>query len=189
LSVPGSVYRRLFELATEQYGYVTADDARDLEIAPQRLVVMASRGNLEHIAHGLYRFPVIPTTLRDQWMEAALWARRRGVLSHETALELWELGDVSPDRVHVTVPRILKLRRAAQPTYAVHVRDLAPEDTARHEGIPVVTPCRAILDAIESHLSPHLVEQATESARNRGLLSRAELETLHEARSARRGPA
>jgi predicted transcriptional regulator of viral defense system len=187
--VPGNVYRRLFELATEQYGYVTADDARELDINPKRLAVLASRGDLEHIAHGLYRFPVIPTTLRDQWMEATLWARRRGILSHETALELWELSDVSPSKVHVTVPRALKLRRAAPPAYFVHVRDLGAEDTTRHEGIPVVTPRRAILDAIETHVSPHLVEQAIWTARERGLLSREELQKLSEIHSSPRGPA
>jgi predicted transcriptional regulator of viral defense system len=187
--VPGIVYRRLFELATEQYGYVTADDARDLGIDPHRLVVLAARGDLDRVAQGLYRFSVIPTTMRDQWMEATLWARRRGVLSHETALELWDLGDVSPAKVHVSVPRALKLRRSAPPAYAVHVRDLHEAEVTRHEGIPVVTPVRAILDAIETHVSPHLVEQSARIAVERGLLSREEQQQLSESRSLARGRA
>lgn len=181
--MPGDVYTRLFECATEQYGYVTSDDARELGVDPHRLVVLASRGDLTRVAHGLYRFPLIPVTERDQWMEATLWPRRLGVISHESALELFELCDVSPDRVHVTVPRAAKIRRAAPPAYTVHVRDLDPEDATSHEGIPVVTVRRAILDAIETHVPPHLVDQAIETARQRGLLSPPEIEALNGARS------
>jgi len=72
--LPGDVYTRLFELATDQYGYVTTDDARDLSIDPHRLRVLASRGDLDRIAHGLYRFSAIPPTARDQLMEAHIVA-------------------------------------------------------------------------------------------------------------------
>jgi predicted transcriptional regulator of viral defense system len=176
--MPGDVYERLFEVATEQYGYVTTEDARDLDIDPHRLVVLASRGDLDRIAHGLYRFGAIPSTMRDQLMEATLWPRRLGVISHDTALDLWDLCDVNPAKVHVTVPKSAKVRRAEPGAYRVHRRDLDPDEVTRHEGIPVVAVHRAILDGIETHIAPHLIRQAIDNARARGLLSNADLAEL-----------
>ena len=185
--MPGDVYEKLFAVATEQYGYVTTDDARDLGIDPHRLVVLASRGDLYRIAHGLYRFGAIPFTMRDQLMEATLWPRRLGVISHDTALELWDLCDVNPTKVHVTVPKSSKVRRVVPPAYRVHERDLESEEVTRHEGIPVVTVFRAILDGIDTQVAPHLVTQALENAGGRGLLSKAEVSELTERRISEQG--
>ena len=178
VSMPGKVYKRLFELATDQYGFVTTDDARELGIDPHRLVVMASRGDLRRVSHGLYRFGLIPSTMFDQMMEATLWPRRLGVISHQTALDLWALCDVNPAKIDVTVPKIAKIRRAVPAAYRVHVRDLVAEDVTRREGIPVVGVKRAILDGIETHLAPHLIGQAIDTARARGLLSGPDLGEL-----------
>lgn len=51
-----------------------------------------------------------------------------------------------------------------------------------HEGIPVVTPIRAILDGIERHLDGRLIDQAIATARDRGLLPRDELAVVEAAR-------
>jgi len=185
--MPGEVYEKLFEVATEQYGYVTTDDARDLEVDPHRLVVLASRGDLERVAHGLYRFGAIPSTMRDQLMEATLWPRRLGTISHDTALDLWDLCDINPAKVHVSVPKSAKLRRTVPAAYRVHVRDLDPKAVTHHEGIPVVTVHRAILDGIETDVGPHLIQQAIDTARARGLLSESDLGALSAQRSSHRG--
>jgi len=178
MSMPGKVYKRLFELATDQYGFVTTDDARDLGIDPHRLVVMASRGDLRRVAHGLYRFGLIPSTMFDELMEATLWPRRLGVISHQTALDLWDLCDVNPTKVDLTVPKAAKIRRAVPVVYRVHVRDLADEDVTCREGIPVVAAKRAILDGIEGHLDNRLIGQAIGTARGCGLVSGPDLDEL-----------
>ena len=59
--MPGRVYNTLFELATEQYGYVTAEQAVELGFAKSRLPQMATRGVAERVERGLYRFPAMPT--------------------------------------------------------------------------------------------------------------------------------
>lgn len=177
--MPGRVYEALFEVATDQYGYVTAEDARSLGIEPQRLRALASRGDLRRVSHGLYRFDAVPVTMHDQLMEATLWPRRLGVISHDTALDLWDLCDISPAKVHVTVPRRARVRRDVSAAYAVHIRDLDASDFTRREGIPVVTVVRAILDGMEAIISPHLITQALDSAERRGLLSGQVLVDLH----------
>ena len=64
------------------------------------------------------------------------------------------------------------------PVCEVHVRDLDRGDVTRFEGIPVVTPSRAILDGVERHLGRRLIDQAIETARDRGLVTRYELAAL-----------
>lgn len=115
-------------------------------------------------------------------MQATLWPRRLGVISHDSALDLWGLCDVRPAMIHVTVPKAARIRRTAPPVYEVHVRDLDVPDVIRFEGIPVVTPLRAILDGIERHLDRRLIGQAMDGARRRGLLAAADLAVVEKAR-------
>jgi predicted transcriptional regulator of viral defense system len=132
---------------------------------------MERRGALERVARGLYRFKMIPHTGRERLMEAALWPRRtRGVLSHDTALELHDLCDINPAKVHITVPRSYRINRDIPSTYAIHYRDLADSDRTLVEGIPTVTPARAIDDAIDTHVDPKLIDQAIDTAQRRGLV-------------------
>jgi predicted transcriptional regulator of viral defense system len=184
-AMPGRHYLELLDLANGQYGYVTAEDAREQGIDPVQLRLMHHRGLLERVAHGVYRFPAVPTTPLDQYMEAVLWTRTEAVLSHETALDLHDLCDINPAQVHLTVPAAYRLRREMPAMYRLHRRDLG--DTTRHEAVPIVTVRRAILDGIESGVGGHLIDQAMETARRRGLVARAELDAIMATRHERIG--
>lgn len=175
----------LFDVATGQYGYVTADDARAARVDPVQLRLMAHRGLLERVAHGVYRFRLIPATELDQYMEAVLWPRTQAVLSHDTALDLHGLCDVNPARIHVTVPAAYRLRRDVPAMYELHRRGLDPRDVTRHEGIPVVRVYRAILDGIEANLGGHLIDQAIDTAQRRGLLAPDEVHAIDQTRPRR----
>ena len=181
--MPGRVYDDLLEVALDQYGYISAQNARTAGVDPRRLVEMERRGTLQRVAHGLYRFPSVPVSTLDQLMEATLWPRGQGIISHESALDLHDLSDVSPARVHLTVPVSYRLGRVPPREFVVHRRRLAEGDVIRHEGIPVVTPLRAIRDGIEEHLGAHLLDQAMDSARRRGLISAHELDELSATRA------
>jgi predicted transcriptional regulator of viral defense system len=180
--MPGHWYTQLFEVATGQNGYITTDDAGKLGATAQVLVDMHRHGQLDRVAHGLYRFPAFPTGPLDELMQATLWPRGLGVISHDSALDLWDLCDVNPAKVHVTVPKSARIRRAAPAVYEVHVRDLDPADVTRFEGIPVVTPLRAILDGRERHLDARLINQAIDAAHRRGLILGDEIAVLGAAR-------
>jgi len=186
--MPGRVYDQLATIAADQHGLVTSADARDAGVDPQRLIEMAYRGTIERVSRGVYRFPLVGTEPGlEQLAEATLWPRRTGVLSHDTALDLHELCDLNPARIHVTVPASFRLRRADVPrVYAIHRRDLDEIDKTLHEGIPVVTPQRAILDGIESGIRTDLLRQAMDHASERGLLRGAKLKDLRK-RLAQRG--
>jgi predicted transcriptional regulator of viral defense system len=170
--VPGSAYTQLAEVANERFGFVTPDDARELGVNPMNLVRMAERRQIERRGTGLYRFPLTPPSQLDAYMEATLWPRgEHGVLSHETALELYELSDVHPAKIHITVPRGYRVRRKVPPTYHFHHEDLDPDQVSLHEGIAVVTPEHSIRQAHEAHLGAALIGQAIDQGEQSGRLT------------------
>ena len=171
--MPGKVFMALLNHAQRQYGYLTPADARELDIDPTQLRLMAARHTLEHRGHGLYRMPMVPVTQLDAYMEAVMWSGRRGVLSHETALDLHELCDVNPSAIHLTLPHGFRSRKAVPEIYRLHRFDLDPTEIGWHEGIPIVTPERAILGGIEQALGWQLIDQAIDVARARGLITKA----------------
>ncbi len=185
--MPGKDYNALMDVAADQYGYVTTEDAAAVGVAADRLRKMAARHTLDRIAYGLYRVPAVAAAGLDQYMEATLWPRGGGVLSHDTALDLHELCDVNPAKIHVTVRRDLRITRAIPAVYRLYYRDLDQREVTRHEGIPIVTPARAIADGIETHLGAHLIKQAIETARRRGAITKdQEAELKRRARTDRR---
>lgn len=180
--MPGRWYTQLFEIAAGRNGFVTTDDAKQIGATAQALVDMHRHGQLDRVGHGVYRFNAFPVGPLDELMQATLWPRGLGTISHDSALDLWDLCDVNPAKIHVTVPKRARIRRATPALYEIHVRDLEPADVTRHEGIPVVTPLRAIVDGIARHLDARLVDQAVGNARARGLLLAAELRGVEAAR-------
>lgn len=178
VQMPGRNYTALFDRAASQYGYLTPHDAIELGVDPNRLPKLAERGTIERIAHGLYRIPAVPPAALDHYMEATLWPRGGGVLSHDTALDVHDLCDVNPARIHVTVPAGMRITRAVPDAYVLHHRDLPPADVTLHEGIAIVTPAQAIRDGIERQLGGHLIKQAIATARERGALTQAERREL-----------
>jgi len=125
---------------------------------------------------GVYRFTRFPVSPLGNYMEAVLWPQVRrpdvvGVISHQSALPIHELSDVSPARVHVTLPTTVRIRREVPKGLVIHHADLGPADVERVEGVPVTTPARSIRDAHASHLGNDLVGQAIADGRRSGVLS------------------
>jgi predicted transcriptional regulator of viral defense system len=175
--MPGALYNRLAGFAADNYGYVTTAEAAEAGIDPHRLLEMARRGQLERRATALYRVPLIPPGPLDPYREATLWPRRAtGVISHGTALDLYELSDVNPRKIQITLPRRHRPRRAVPGQYEIHHEDLEPDEVTTYEGIPIVTPAKAIRQS--RRLGPHLLRQALEEGRQRGLLRGVEAEEL-----------
>jgi predicted transcriptional regulator of viral defense system len=173
--MPGRNFNTLHEIAEDNYGFLTVDDARRAGILPQRLAEMARRGSLRREGLGLYRLDPFPAHELDSYRKATLWPYGvEGVLSHETALDLYELSDVNPAKIHITVPKRYRLRRReTPPSYRFHHEDLYARDITRHEGLPIVTPAKAIRQCHEANVRHDLVRQALEDAKQRGLLTRS----------------
>jgi predicted transcriptional regulator of viral defense system len=169
------VWDQLWDIAVDQYGYVTSTDADTLGLAHTVLGKMASRGTLERVSFGLYRFPQWPVSANDSLMEAVLWTRApTAVLSHDTALDVLDLCDVNPATIHVTIKRQRPLRRSMTPdTYTIHRETLRDDQRGWWEQIPTVTPDAAIRQGIAAGLRPTLIEQAIDTALRRSLIDTA----------------
>jgi predicted transcriptional regulator of viral defense system len=176
--MPGFRYKQLAERASESYGYLTGADARELGVPMGTLNALARRGELKRIARGIYRVPLIPPHRLDQYMLATLWPDGRGLISHESALDLYGLSDVNPAKLHVTVPRSYRTHRSVPSLYVLHAEDVAEVDRGSVDGIPVVSVAKAIRQAHEHHLRSSLVSQAIEDAEREGWLRRGQADQL-----------
>ena len=179
--MPGSEYEKVLELATDQYGYVTTSQAREGGVSADTLRKMAARGTLERVSWGVYRVPTFPPSPYAEYMEASLWpAGVRGVISHQSALALREISDVSPSATHLTVPDDFRIRRDVPTHLAIHHAKLTDEEVTVFEGIPSTTVARTIEDCHRVHVGPTLLRQAIEDAEREGFLSPAEGADLRE---------
>lgn len=166
--MPGRVWEQAFDVAVDQHGFITARDLTALGIDAAHLRKWRARGQIDRATHGVYRFPQVPATPLDPYAQATLWPAGRGVLSHHTALELHELCDVNPERIHVTVPAGYRPRRADGERYVVHHEDLRDTEVTWHDGVRIVTPAVAIRQGIDARVPTHLLRQALTAAKRHG---------------------
>ena len=104
---------------------------------------------------------------------------RVAVMSHQTALSLFELGDFNPAKIHMIVPPTF--RRNTQPSKAVvlHRAGLAPAELTNLRGLTVCRPLRALVDLATANpesvgeLRPVAVE-----ARRRGLITSQDVSAM-----------
>ncbi|MDR1213437.1 MAG: hypothetical protein LBK54_05025 [Propionibacteriaceae bacterium] len=170
-----TIREALWEIALDQYGYVTTLDAACLEVPEVELRKLAGRRKLVRVCQGVYRFPDFPVSQNDQFMEAVLWTRDpAATLSHETALDVRELSDVNPNVIHVTIPkRKNPIRRKETPgAFVVHYEDLRPDQRGWWDQIPCVTAETAIDQTTISLPRPDLVGQAIDHAEAQGLITK-----------------
>ena len=185
--MPRSLLPQIYDIAEQQFGYVTTAQAVTASIRPNALVLMARRGMLERVSRGVYRLVSYPSSPFDEYMESVLWPQggMRGVISHASALVFHGLSDVSPAKTPVTLPLSYRVRRRAPPHLVIHYDPLGPQDVAKVNGIHVTTPLRTIRDAIADHLSPTLIRQAiADGRRHAGLRERDEAALLQQMEAA-----
>ena len=160
--------RVLLDTAALQRGFLTPQDARELGVPVVELAKLAGRGALVHRSYGLYRMANYPAQAGDELIEAVLWAGG-GYISHESALALWDLADVNPRQINLTVTR--RVRRAGGDTYRLWIAQLLPNQTDEHLGVPVTTPLRSVADAAAAGTDPRLLDQALDTILRRRLAS------------------
>ena len=181
--MPRSRFDELLEIAEENDGLVTAEQARQAGFTGSVLARLAQRARLERTARGVYRIPHYPPGRFSQYREAVLWAKaNRGpqnvALSRATALVIYGISDANPAVVHLTVPRSARLRRSKPKGVLVYREDLRPAEVAIQEGIPVTTIARTVDDLLQSSGRIDLVRQAVSDARREGFINDTEARQL-----------
>lgn len=167
---------KLYQIAERQIGYFTAAQALTSGVLQVRLIQLLKRGDVERVSRGVYRLARYPLSPLGQYMEAALWPQVRrpgmmGTISHDSALALHGLSNVSPAQVHLTLPLSARVRRAIPRHLRLHYADLASGDVEEVEGVPVTTPERTIRDVHADRIGDALVQQAIDDGRRTGRLT------------------
>ncbi len=165
-------YDRLYEIAERQAGYFTAKQAQKYGFSWERLSDNVKRGRFLRLFRGIYRLRHFPSSSHEDLFVAWLRTGPHSVISHESALALYNLSDALPAEVHVIVPRQASRRR---PGLRLHTNALKSEEITSRAGLPTTTAARTIADVAISGLAEELVVQAIQEARQRGLVTRKAL--------------
>ncbi len=179
----------LYQIAAFQGGYFTAKQARACGFDRYLLRHHVQTGRYRRIWRGVYRLSHFPENPHDEiiaaWM--ALGAEK-AVASHETALQLYDLSDIVPQKIHLTIPRGSRAGSARAPK-AVQIHTtrapFLPGEIVERDGIRVTSPARAIVDAAVDGMMPDQVVRAVTEALQRGLTTKRELVATASGRGAR----
>jgi predicted transcriptional regulator of viral defense system len=161
----------LYRIAESQAGYFTAEQALEAGMDRSTLTHHARPGGrYERVRRGLYRLRHFPSSPHEHVVAAWLALPSTAVVSHESALELYELSDVIPNAVHITLPRAQRGQRA-RPGVRFHTLEHppGPKEIRRIAGVLVTSPERTIVDSLEGGTQPEQIELAVRQALERGL--------------------
>ena len=159
-------YNALYQLAEQQAGYFTARQAARAGYSWERLTNYAKNERFQRVAHGIYRLSQFPSSRFEDLFVAWLKCGPKSAISHESALVLYDLSDVLPGEVHVTVPRTASRRRKG---IHLHTNRLSPANVVMREGLPVTSVPRTIADVARAGLSEDHVTRAIREALDDGL--------------------
>jgi predicted transcriptional regulator of viral defense system len=168
----GPNHNQLYQIAEGQAGYFTARQAREAGFSAERLTNSCKAGNIFRVASGVYRLARFPASPFEDLFVAWLRTGPNSVISHESALAVYQLTDVLPGEIHVIIPRTASRRHGG---IRLHTNRLEPGDITTREGLPITTPARTIADLAISSLSEDLIRQAVREALRRGLTTSTDL--------------
>jgi predicted transcriptional regulator of viral defense system len=181
--------QRLFGLAASQAGYFTAAEARELGYTPRSLVHHVEAGHFERVSRGFYRLHGVPGGPHEDIVAAWLKVRRRrAIVSHDTALALYELAPSRSREIHLMVPRELRPRTPQRSDVVKLHTTSAPlrrDEVTSRFGVRLTSPARTIVDVAHTGTDPSVVVEAVDHALSTGLVSADELRAASEGRSAR----
>lgn len=171
---------QLFQIADSQQGYFTSQQARLCGFLLPHFPRYVAAGEWSKEQRGIYRLARYPVTECPELVLWSLWSRSKlgeiqGTWSHETALDIYELSDVMPSKMHMTVPKRFRKSSPLPPVLVLYFTDLDDTDVRWQQGYRVTTPLRTLADiVIEATLSEDLIVQALTEALRRGLVSHSQ---------------
>lgn len=172
----------LFEIADGQQGYFTAQQAIKCGYSRTNFHRYLHTGEWVKAQRGIYRLAYYPITQHPDLVLWSLWSRDlkgkvQSVWSHDTAMDIHELSDVMPAKMHMTVPKQFRKWTQIPKHIVLHFANLSKTDVIEQQGYCVTTPLRTIIDVIEEgRLSEDLIVQAIQDALRKGMVSRKHLQ-------------
>jgi predicted transcriptional regulator of viral defense system len=175
---------KLFEAAERQQGFFTSKQAEECGIHRTNFHRKLRSGEWVKEQRGIYRLAHYPLTDRPELVLWSLWSRDKldrpqGIWSHATALDIHELSDIMPSKMHMTVPNNFRRRSPIPKLIKLHFGTLEEKDVETWPGYKVTTPLRTIIDVIEEGvISPDLIQQAIRDGMKKGTFSIQDLNDM-----------
>ena len=105
----------------------------------------------------------------------------------QTALSLYELSDLNPSKLHMTVPTDFRRNSDIPDVLVLHYADLPESDVQTAQGFKFTRPLRTILDLIEvGTVERTFIRQALRQSVERGLISRQQIRNARMSGSVRK---
>ena len=162
----------LYRRAEQQAGYFTAKQAAAAGFSRHVLWTNTRSGRFLRVSRGVYRLVQFPASPLEDLFVAWLRCGPKSVISHDSALAVYDLSGVIPGEVHVTVPRSASRRR---PGIQQHTKSIDPAEITNREGLPVTSVSRTIADVASAGLPEEHVGEAIRDALREGLADRKAL--------------
>jgi predicted transcriptional regulator of viral defense system len=156
---------QLAKLAARQHGVVSAAQLAGLGLPTDAVTYRVKAGGLHRVHRGVYAVGHAKLSERGRYMAAVLAAGDGAVLASLSAAVLWRAWRRAAPEIHVLAPR----RRRPQPGFRLRTtRGWHPRDVTVHDGIPVTTMARTLVDLTDVLTAPQLANVIHEAAyRNR----------------------
>jgi predicted transcriptional regulator of viral defense system len=167
---PKPEWDRLYEVAANQDGYLTARQAQEVGYSLPLLAHHQKRGRIQRVRRGIFRLTHYPPGEHEDLVVLWLWSEQAGVFSHETALSLHQLSDVLPSVYHLTLPASWAPRRLrVPPSVRLAYADIPKGERTWHGAVPLTTPLRTLADCAEAGTAPEFLAAARRQILRRGL--------------------
>ena len=146
----------LARLAMRQWGVVSVAQLRALGFSAGAIKHRARVGRLHPVYRGVYAVGHPVLRREGRWLAAVLACGPGAVLSHRSAAAHWGLLDSDQARTEVSAPAT---RHGPAGVRLHRRRSLDGRDTVIHEGIPITTIARTLLD-LAATVRPDRLERA-----------------------------
>ena len=155
------LHRLAWELARRQHWVISREQLLELGFTPSAIRHRIAKGRLHPIHRGVYAVGRCGLTREGYWMAAALRCGDDAYLSHMPGAAHWGMCRPPQGRIDISV-RVAVVR--TPPGIRVHRRrSLTDADVTVHEGIPITTPARTLID-LATILPAHRLEAAVNEA-------------------------
>lgn len=163
-------YEMLYDIAADNYGIVTAREAKAEGISDKEMSAITSRGRMRRLGYGVYKIVDYIPVENDCYAEAVTLVGEGAYLFGESVLGMLKLAPVNPTRILVGSPRRVRKTLPKHIRIIRPSREIAPTD---YEGIA----SESVADAIRSsqgHLMDDRLRAAAAEARRQGYLDHEE---------------
>jgi predicted transcriptional regulator of viral defense system len=156
---------QLAEIAARQHGVVTAAQLDEVGLSSATIAYWARTGRLHKVHRGVYAVGHDRLSEKGQYMAAVLAAGKGAALAGLSAAALWKAWRRKVPQIEVLTPA----RRRQHAGFHVRTtRHIHPSDITEHDGVPITTMARTLVDLTDTLTTHQLANVIHEAAfRNR----------------------